>query len=71
MSKPPRIITLTESKTGRNLTFQDTKTKETLTRAALVSKIEKGEYPDYDVRNIGGIKTPVSKPDGNEDNNLG
>ena len=42
-----------------------------MTRAEFVKKIEKGKYPDYTVKVINKIKTPVSKPDGNTENNLG
>ena len=41
-----------------------------MTRAGFVSAIEKGSYPNYHVRNIIGVKTPVSNPDGKEGNNL-
>ena len=36
-----------------------------------VTSIEKGNYPDYHVRNINGIPTPCSNPDGDKGNNLG
>jgi len=48
------------------------KTGESMTRAQFVSKIENGEYnDDYHVRIINGIKTPVSNPDKDSNNNLG
>jgi len=40
-----RVSTITESDTGRNLTFKDNKTGSIMTRASFVSKIQKGEYP--------------------------
>jgi hypothetical protein len=63
------IKVLKENKTGRNILFETDKGERT--RAQLVKEIEKGKHPDYDVRNINGMKTPVSKPDGNKNNNLG
>lgn len=42
-----------------------------MTRVKFVKKIEQGNYPDYHVRKINNVKTPVSNPDGNDDNNLG
>jgi len=71
MSKKPKVIALTESTTGRNITFKDTETKAVMTRAAFVERIKQGAYPDYTVKLINGVPTPVSKPDGNEANNLG
>ena len=41
-----------------------------MTRAGFVSKIESGSYPDYHVRKINNVKTPVSNPNGKEGNNL-
>lgn len=58
-----------ESDTGRNTKFSDG-SKE-MTRAGFVREIEHGNYDNYHVRNINGIKTPVSNPDGNTNNNLG
>lgn len=58
-----------ESDTGRNTKFSDGSKK--MTRAGFVREIEHGNYDNYHVRNINGIKTPVSNPDGNTNNNLG
>jgi hypothetical protein len=41
-----------------------------MSRSQFVKKIENGNYPNYHVRNIGGVKTPVSNPDGKSGNNL-
>ncbi len=65
------IITTKESDTGRNLQFQNKYTGETMSAPKFVSAIERGQYQDYHIRNINGIKTPVSNPDGTEGNNLG
>lgn len=55
-----------EKKTGRNTKFE-----LEMSRAELVSQIKKGLHPDYYVRKINGIDTPVSKPNKNKDDNLG
>ena len=71
MRKKCRIIVTKESKTGRNLNFQDTSTGITMTRAEFVKNIENGKYSkDYHVRNINGVKTPASNPDKDKNNNL-
>ncbi|MGR2802906.1 hypothetical protein [Vibrio harveyi] len=41
-----------------------------MTRSQFVKKIESGEYSKYHVREINGVKTPVSNPDPSKDNNL-
>lgn len=69
--KKPRVIVTSESSTGRNTNFQDTVTGKTMTRSQFVKQINSGNYKDYYVRNINGLATPVSKPDGNTSNNLG
>ncbi|MCL2847842.1 MAG: DUF3892 domain-containing protein [Firmicutes bacterium] len=69
MKKPVKVIKETSS--GRNVKFKDVKTGETMTRPQFVKEIGKGNYPDYHVRNINGLATPVSNPDGKEKNNLG
>jgi hypothetical protein len=38
--------------------------------AEFVRAIEIGRYPDYHVRRINEVKTPVSNPDGSEGNNF-
>ncbi len=67
------VIVLKESESGRNLLFLDKKSKEKMTLNQFVKKIVNGSgySNDYYVREINGIKTPVSKPDGKENNNLG
>ncbi len=65
------IVVLKESSTGRNLVFQDTKTRKKMTRAKFVKEIIHGNYNDFHVRLINGVKTPCSNPDGNSKNNLG
>ncbi len=70
MSKPKVTVTR-ESGSGRNLNFRDNETGDTMTRAGFVKRIEQGNYEDYHVRKINGVKTPVSNPDSNSKNNLG
>ena len=68
------VIVTKEKSSGRNLEFKDVKTKEEMTRAEFVKKIEKNvsNYAeDYYVRKQNGLKTPISKPDGKTKNNLG
>ena len=67
---PKRIKVIEESNTGRNEKFQDNYTGTNMTRNQFVRKIENGEYPNYHIRNINGVPTPVSNPDDSERNNL-
>lgn len=66
----PRVRVTRESETGRNQTFIDTTTGNTMTRAQFVREIQAGNYPNYHVRVIDGVKTPVSNPDQKPGNNL-
>ncbi len=68
---PKRIKVAAESETGRNESFHDNFTGQDMTRTELVRAIERGQYPNYHVRKIHGLKTPVSNPDPGTDNNLG
>ncbi len=65
-----RIKVTQESDSGRNQRFHDIRTSADMTRAQFVREIEQGNYDNYHVRIINGIKTPVSNPDGKEGNNL-
>lgn len=67
-SKP--VIVIVESKTGRNELFLDTSSAEILTQGEFISRIEDGKYPGYTVKEINGVPTPVSNPDGRRTNNL-
>ena len=64
------VITTSESESGRNLRFRDKKTERNMNRPEFVKKIEHGKYPDYHVRKINKLNTPVSNPDGKVGNNL-
>ena len=66
-----RIRVVMESDSGRNQRFRDTRTGEQMSRSELVRRIEQGSYPNYHIRDINGVKTPVSNPDGSQGNNLG
>lgn len=66
-----RVSVTDESSTGRNRKFHDNTTGQDMTRAQFVRQIEQGKYPKYHVREINGVKTPVSNPDGKPGNNLG
>ena len=65
-----RVTVVKESDTGRNLKFVDNRTNLEMTRAQFVNKIEHGDYDDYHVRKVHGVKTPVSNPDDTKNNNL-
>jgi len=64
------VVVTSESDSGRNLNFHDNKSGKDMTRAEFVRQIENGDFSDYHVRKINGVKTPVSNPDGKEGNNL-
>ena len=66
-----RVSVIKESSSGRNQAFRDNRTGADMTRAQFVGRIEQGDYPKYHVRKVHGVKTPVSNPDGSENNNLG
>lgn len=66
-----RVSVTHESDSGRNTRFHDNLTGTDMTRAQFVRQIESGKYENYHVRNINGLKTPVSNPDHSGRNNLG
>lgn len=68
---PKRVTVTRESDRGRNQAFHDNYTGADMTRAQFVKEIERGTYENFHVRRIGGVKTPVSNPDGSDRNNLG
>jgi hypothetical protein len=65
------VIVTSESETGRNLQFHDKKSGKDMNRPEFVKQIEQGSFPDYYVKKMYGIKTPVSKPDKSISDNLG
>ncbi len=66
-----KVTVTKEDPTGRNTKFHDNYENVDMTRVQFVKKIEQGKYPNYHIRQINGIKTPVSNPDDSENNNLG
>ena len=66
-----RVSATSESPSGRHQTFHDNQTGRNMNASQFVRSIERGNYPDYHVRTINGIKTPVSNPDKSKNNNLG
>ena len=65
-----RVTVTRENETNRNTNFHDNYNGTDMTRSQFVREIEQGKYPNYHVRNINGVKTPVSNPDGSTNNNL-
>ncbi len=65
-----RVTVTQESNTGRNQRFHDNCTGADMTRAQFVQEIKQDNYPNYHVRRINGVNTPVSNPDETEGNNL-
>jgi hypothetical protein len=68
MAKSVRVTV--EDSSGRNQRFHDDKSGKNMSRAEFVKQIEEGKFPDYHVRKINGLNTPVSNPDSSEGNNL-
>ena len=66
-----RVSVTQETASGRNQQFHDNYTGADMSRAGFVREIESGNYQNYHVRTINGVKTPVSNPDHSEGNNLG
>lgn len=66
-----KVSVTSTSSTGRNLRFHDNYSGSDMTRAQFVKQIKAGNYDGYYVRDINGLATPVSKPDGSTRNNLG
>lgn len=66
-----QISVVEQTETGRNEQFRINGTGEVVSREELVGRIDNGEFPNYHTREIQGVKTPVSNPDGKEGNNLG
>lgn len=65
-----RVTVTSESDGGRNQQFHDNYQNTDMSRAQFVQQIEQGNYDNYHVRNINGVKTPVSNPDATTNNNL-
>jgi hypothetical protein len=65
-----RVTVTDESDSGRNLRFHDNYNGNDMSRAQFVNEINAGHYPNYHVREINGVQTPVSNPDKTTNNNL-
>ena len=59
-----------ETPTGRNIEFQKPN-GHLMNRPQFVQAIKQGNYPDYHIRNLKGLETPVSNLDRSKGNNLG
>ena len=66
-----KVTVTRETNSGRNTRFRDNYNGNDMTLNQFVNQIESGNYPNYHVREINGVKTPVSNPDGKDGNNLG
>jgi len=66
-----RVSVTREGNTGRNQKFHDNFNGTDMTRGQFVKQIESGNYSNYHIRNVNGVKTPVSNPDSTTNNNLG
>jgi len=65
-----RVTVTQENSSGRNQRFHDNYNGADMTRSQFVNQIQGGSYPSYHVREINGVKTPVSNPDNTKNNNL-
>ena len=65
------VIVLEENKKGKNRIFYDLNKKLVMKKGEFVTFIKHGDYPNYELRVIGGEEIPVSKKDPLSANNLG
>ena len=54
---PKKVSVTQESNSGRNQRFRDNYTKTEMTRPEFVRQIEKGNYDNYHIREINGVKS--------------
>jgi hypothetical protein len=66
-----RVIVTRETATDRNVEFLDIVTRRIMSREQFVTAIRAGSYPDYEVRLINGLATPMSRANQTTDDNLG
>lgn len=64
-----RVRVTQESKTGRNERFHVG--GRNISRGEFAKEIKQGKHPDYHVRKVNDVPTPVSNPDKSKGNNLG
>ena len=67
---PKRVTVTREADSGRNQRFRDNFTGADMTRVQFVREIESGNYDNYHVRRVNGVKTPVSNRGNTTNNNL-
>ena len=71
----PKVIVTKETKTGRNIEFQDTRNNRIMSNRELIGRLKTGNSSyneDYCLKHDKNGKEYISsKPDGNEKNNLG
>ena len=68
---PKRVSVIQENENGRNQKFHDNYNQKDMTRSQFVNEIKKNNYPNYHIRKINGVDTPVANPDKSRNNNLG
>lgn len=66
-----RVSVTQEDENGRNEKFHDNYDGSDMTRRQFVDEIAAGNYPNYHIRIVNSLETPVSNPDQSENNNLG
>ena len=64
-----KVKVIQQNETGRNTRFQDS--EKEMTRSQFVKEIKQGHYPDYHIRKINNVPTPVSNPNDKSKDNLG
>lgn len=65
------VIVLDENKNGKNRIFYDLEKKEIMKKNEFTNFIKNGNYPNYELKTVGGDEIPVSKKDISSTNNLG
>lgn len=65
-----KVKVIKKNATGRNKRFQDQSTRKKMSLSEFVKAIKRGQYPNYHIRKIRDIDTPVSNPDKKTNNNL-
>lgn len=66
-----RVKVVSENESGKNIKFHDNRLNLDMTDKQFIKRIENGEYANYHVRKINGVKYPASNPDSTRNNNLG
>ncbi|MFA6238825.1 MAG: hypothetical protein WC635_15925 [Bacteriovorax sp.] len=66
-----KVVVIKESRKGMNLLYLDVNKLTFLTKPEFLMAIKNGHYLGYQIRNIKGEETPVSKKDKLVPNNLG